>query len=194
MDVKSYQNQAEGFVKRYLLADPCLPYTSVLSGIFLCKMVIIVLVHMELQTLVSRCFKHCSLCSLGLWSYGFIQLSSHQIILSSHKNEENWMEQQVREYPYTRYALCLNLIICLFFVYYYLDRGISTVHAVFISFMALYFVFFSDLFSDQTSLQGLMVFRSSPLSNFGLGVSSHLVHFSISLHKTYPDEHLVCLS
>ncbi|KAG2325238.1 hypothetical protein Bca52824_007966 [Brassica carinata] len=51
------------------------------------------------------------------------------------------------------------------------NRGISTVHAIFISFMPLYFVFFSDLFSDQTSLQSLMVFCSSALSNFGLGVS-----------------------
>lgn len=45
--------------------------------------------------------------------------------------------------------------------------------------MALYFVFFSDLFSDQRMLhQGLIVFRSSPLSNFGLGVSFDLFFIS----------------
>lgn len=37
--MKSYQNQAQLLVKDYLLADPFLPYTSVLGGIFACKMV-----------------------------------------------------------------------------------------------------------------------------------------------------------
>lgn len=36
---KSYQNQAELFVKEYLLADPLIPYTSIAGGIFACKMV-----------------------------------------------------------------------------------------------------------------------------------------------------------
>ncbi|KAH0901661.1 hypothetical protein HID58_041164 [Brassica napus] len=117
MDVMSYQNQAEGFVKRYLLADPCLPYTSVLTGIFLCKMVY------DLME-----------------SFSSIHIKSYSALTKMKRIEWN-------------------------------NRGISTVHAIFISLMALYFVFFSDLFSDQTSLQGLMVFRSSPLSNFGLGVS-----------------------
>ncbi|KAK8524676.1 hypothetical protein V6N13_015687 [Hibiscus sabdariffa] len=49
------------------------------------------------------------------------------------------------------------------------NRGISTVHAVFISALSLYFVFGANLFSDE--LAGLLVFRSSPLSTFGLGVS-----------------------
>ncbi|KAK8664526.1 hypothetical protein V6N13_084311 [Hibiscus sabdariffa] len=49
------------------------------------------------------------------------------------------------------------------------NRGISTVHAVFISTLSLYFVFGSNLFSDE--LARLLVFRSSPLSTFGLGVS-----------------------
>ncbi|KAF7833443.1 transmembrane protein 56-B-like [Senna tora] len=35
---KSYQNQAELFVKEYLLADPLIPYTSIVGGIFICKM------------------------------------------------------------------------------------------------------------------------------------------------------------
>ena len=39
MAFKSYQNQAELFVKDYLLADPLIPYTSVVGGIFTCKMV-----------------------------------------------------------------------------------------------------------------------------------------------------------
>ncbi|TYJ13404.1 hypothetical protein E1A91_A10G050100v1 [Gossypium mustelinum] len=49
------------------------------------------------------------------------------------------------------------------------NRGISTVHAIFISALSLYLVFWSNLFSDE--LAGLLVFRSSPLSTFGLGVS-----------------------
>ncbi|KAK7387005.1 hypothetical protein VNO78_27442 [Psophocarpus tetragonolobus] len=36
---KSYQNQANLFVKEYLLADPLLPYTSVISGMLACKMI-----------------------------------------------------------------------------------------------------------------------------------------------------------
>ncbi|KAB2029239.1 hypothetical protein E1A91_D05G155500v1 [Gossypium mustelinum] len=50
------------------------------------------------------------------------------------------------------------------------NRGISTTHAIFVSALSLYFVFWSDLFSDP-HLTGLMVFRSSQLSTFGLGVS-----------------------
>lgn len=37
--IKSYQNQAGVLVKNYLLADPFIPYTSVLAGIFFCKLV-----------------------------------------------------------------------------------------------------------------------------------------------------------
>ncbi|XP_039070069.1 TLC domain-containing protein 4-B-like [Hibiscus syriacus] len=50
------------------------------------------------------------------------------------------------------------------------NRGISTTRAIFVSSLSLYFVFWSDLFSDS-KLSGLMVFRSSTLSTFGLGVS-----------------------
>lgn len=39
MVIKSYQNHAGALVKSYLLADPILPYTSVLGGIFFCKLV-----------------------------------------------------------------------------------------------------------------------------------------------------------
>ncbi|XP_027085787.1 transmembrane protein 56 [Coffea eugenioides] len=50
------------------------------------------------------------------------------------------------------------------------NRGVSTLHAVFISFMSLYFVFWSDLFLDEHH-PGLITLRSSPLSTFTLGVS-----------------------
>ncbi|KQK09939.1 transmembrane protein 56 [Brachypodium distachyon] len=49
------------------------------------------------------------------------------------------------------------------------NRGMSTIHAMFITFMSVYLVFFSDLFSDQ--LDGPVTLRSSNISNFTLGVS-----------------------
>ncbi|KAF0925249.1 hypothetical protein E2562_015964 [Oryza meyeriana var. granulata] len=49
------------------------------------------------------------------------------------------------------------------------NRGMSTVHAIFITLMSTYLVFFSGLFSDQQD--GPVTFRSSSLSNFTLGVS-----------------------
>ncbi|XP_052201761.1 uncharacterized protein LOC127807747 isoform X3 [Diospyros lotus] len=50
------------------------------------------------------------------------------------------------------------------------NRAISTFHAIFISSLSLYFVFWSDLFSDEHS--GILVtIRSSQLSTFSLGVS-----------------------
>lgn len=36
---KSYQSQAQVLVRNYLLADPFIPYTSILGGMFLCKLV-----------------------------------------------------------------------------------------------------------------------------------------------------------
>uniref|UniRef100_A0A2P2K8S7 TLC domain-containing protein n=1 Tax=Rhizophora mucronata TaxID=61149 RepID=A0A2P2K8S7_RHIMU len=53
------------------------------------------------------------------------------------------------------------------------NRGMSSIHAVFITAMSLYFVFWSDLFSDWR-LAGFVTLRSSSLSMFGLGVSAHL--------------------
>ncbi|GJR39293.1 transmembrane protein 56-B-like protein [Tanacetum coccineum] len=50
------------------------------------------------------------------------------------------------------------------------NRGMSSVHAIFITAMSLYFVFWSDLYSDQYN-GGPITFRSSPLSTFALGVS-----------------------
>ncbi|CAN1327690.1 hypothetical protein LINPERPRIM_LOCUS34231 [Linum perenne] len=49
-------------------------------------------------------------------------------------------------------------------------RGMSSVHAVFITALSLYFVFWSDLFSDKPQ-SGYVTLRSSPLSIFGLAVS-----------------------
>lgn len=49
------------------------------------------------------------------------------------------------------------------------NRAISTVHAIFVTIFSLYFVFWSDLYSDQQL--GLITFRSSSLSTLALGVS-----------------------
>lgn len=37
--IKAYHHQAQHLVNNYLLADPFIPYTSVLTGIFLSKVV-----------------------------------------------------------------------------------------------------------------------------------------------------------
>ncbi|OEL20827.1 hypothetical protein BAE44_0018153, partial [Dichanthelium oligosanthes] len=58
------------------------------------------------------------------------------------------------------------------------NRGMSTVHAVFITVMSAYLVFFSNLFSDQ--LEGPVTFRSSNLSNFTLGVKYVSVGYFIT--------------
>ncbi|KAM1004324.1 hypothetical protein ACFX13_004600 [Malus domestica] len=116
MAIKSYQNQAGVLVKNYLLADPFIPYTSIIGGIILCKMVY------DLTQLISTFY---------IKAYG--SLTKIQRI--------EWN-----------------------------SRGISSIHAIFITALSLYFVFGSDLFSDQQHL-GLITFRSSPLSVFGLGVS-----------------------
>ncbi|OMP03557.1 hypothetical protein CCACVL1_02363 [Corchorus capsularis] len=50
------------------------------------------------------------------------------------------------------------------------NRSISTIHAIFITVMSLYFVFWSNLYSDH-QYAGLVIFRSSALSTFALGVS-----------------------
>ncbi|KAK9190918.1 hypothetical protein WN943_019528 [Citrus x changshan-huyou] len=39
MAVKCYQSQVELFLKEYILADPFVPYTSIVDSIFVCKMV-----------------------------------------------------------------------------------------------------------------------------------------------------------
>ncbi|KAL6332982.1 hypothetical protein AAG906_019998 [Vitis piasezkii] len=121
MAIKAYQNQAEQLVKDYLLADPFIPYTSILSGLFACKMVY------DLTQLISTFY-----------------FKSYAGLTKIQRIEWN-------------------------------NRSISTVHAFFIAALSLYFVFWSDLFSDHR-LAGLVTFRSSPLSTFGLGI----VHHSLS--------------
>ncbi|KAK9267314.1 hypothetical protein L1049_009737 [Liquidambar formosana] len=116
MAIKSYQNQAEVLVKNYLLADPFIPYTSVLGGLFACKMVY------DLTRLIST-----------FHSKSYAGLTKIQRI--------EWN-----------------------------NRGISTIHAIFIASVSLYFVFWSDLYSDPR-LAGFVTLRSSPLSTFALGVS-----------------------
>ncbi|KAK6264396.1 hypothetical protein QUC31_012546 [Theobroma cacao] len=116
MAIKSYHSQAQMLVKNYLLADPFIPYTSILGGILACK------VAYDLTQLISNFY-----------------IKTYPSLTKIQRVEWN-------------------------------NRGISTIHAIFVSALSLYFVFWSDLFSDQ-QLAGLVVFRSSPLSTFGLGVS-----------------------
>ncbi|GMI82196.1 hypothetical protein like AT1G31300 [Hibiscus trionum] len=116
MAMKSYKNQAHMLVKNYLLADPFLPYTSILGGILACKVVY------DLTDLISSFY--------------------------------------IKTYPSLTKIQRVD----------WNNRGISTTHAIFISALSLHFVFWSDLFSDP-QLSGLIVFRSSTLSTFGLGVS-----------------------
>ena len=75
------------------------------------------------------------------------------------------------------YLLLFNLLLIgSFFAYVFLNQkinfgsGISTIHAIFITVISLYFVFWSDLFSDQ-QFAGIVTYRSSPLSVFTMGVS-----------------------
>uniref|UniRef100_A0A2P2K8M0 Uncharacterized protein n=1 Tax=Rhizophora mucronata TaxID=61149 RepID=A0A2P2K8M0_RHIMU len=54
MDIESYRNQAEVIVKSYLFADPLIPYTSILAGIFACKVVIIICMYLSILSFL--CF------------------------------------------------------------------------------------------------------------------------------------------
>ncbi|TYH52176.1 hypothetical protein ES332_D09G009500v1 [Gossypium tomentosum] len=114
MEIQSYQNQAELLLKEYLLADSFIPYTSVICGIFACKMVY------DLTQLFSS-----------------VYFKSYLILSKVQRNEWN-------------------------------NRSISTVHAIFITVMSLYFVFWSNLYSDNR-YAGMIMFRSSALSTFTLG-------------------------
>ncbi|XP_057502221.1 uncharacterized protein LOC130786023 [Actinidia eriantha] len=116
MAFKSYQNQAEVLVKNYLLADSFIPYTSVLGGMFACKLVY------DLSQLASAFY-----------------FKSYAALTKVQRIEWN-------------------------------NRAVSTVHAIFIASLSLYFVFWSELFSDRQHT-GLVTFRSSQLSTFSLGVS-----------------------
>ncbi|KAH9747435.1 TLC domain-containing protein [Citrus sinensis] len=114
--IKSYQNQAQVLVKNYIIADPFIPYTSILAGLLACKVVY------DLTQLISTFY-----------------FKAYNGLTKIQRMEWN-------------------------------NRGISTVHAIFITALSLYYVFWSDLFSDQQHT-GPITFRSSWLSNFGLGVS-----------------------
>ncbi|KAF9671847.1 hypothetical protein SADUNF_Sadunf12G0091700 [Salix dunnii] len=116
MAIKTYQNQAEALVKNYFLADPFIPYTSVLGGVIACKVVY------DLTQLVSTFY-----------------IKAYNGLTKIQRIEWN-------------------------------NRGMSTIHAIFITAMSMYFVFWSDLFSDQQHT-GLVTLRSSQLSIVGLGVS-----------------------
>ncbi|XP_031125993.1 TLC domain-containing protein 4-B-like [Ipomoea triloba] len=115
MAIISYHTQAELLLKNYMLSDSLVVYSSVICGIFACKMV-----YSLSQMITVACFK------------GYPNLSKAQQV--------EWN-----------------------------NRSISTVHAIFITAMALHIAFWSDLFSDH--LSGLITFRSSTLSTCVLGVS-----------------------
>ncbi|ONK55583.1 uncharacterized protein A4U43_UnF1170 [Asparagus officinalis] len=116
MTLDAYQYKAKLLVKDYLLADSYIPYTSLLGGIFISKMVY------DLTELLS--------------SYYYIGYSS---LTKTQRIEWN-------------------------------NRGMSSVHAIFISAISIYLVFISNMFSDNRP-DGLIISRSSNLSTFALGVS-----------------------
>ena len=74
------------------------------------------------------------------------------------------------QYAFSGFLLMYHNIFC---------SGMSTAHAIFISTMSLYFVFWSDLYSDHL-IAGNITFRSSQLSSFALGVSISLICCSVS--------------
>ncbi|KAK9706970.1 hypothetical protein RND81_07G164300 [Saponaria officinalis] len=116
MAIKSYQHQAENLVKNHLLADPIIPYTAIIAGIVICKVIY------DLTQLFS-----------ALYFKSYAGLNRIQRI--------EWN-----------------------------NRGMSTVHALFIAAMSLYFVYWSDLYADSQTT-GAVTFRNSTLSTFTLGVS-----------------------
>ncbi|KNA24639.1 hypothetical protein SOVF_013820 [Spinacia oleracea] len=111
-----YQNWATQLLKEYLFEYPWVPCTSVVCGIFACR-----LVYNLSQLINGICFKHYS-------------------TLPKMKKIE-WD-----------------------------NRAISTVHAIFITALSIYLAFGSDLYSDDLQ-RGPILFRSSTLSTFILGVS-----------------------
>lgn len=113
---KSYQSHAQVLVRNYLLADTFIPYTSVLGGIFACKVIY------DLSQLVSTFY-----------------FRSYNTLSKVQKIEWN-------------------------------NRSMSTLHAIFITLISTYFVFWSDLFLDNKHV-GLITFRSSPVSIVSLGAS-----------------------
>lgn len=165
--IKSYHHQAQHLVNSYLLADPFIPYTSVLTGIFLCKVVL----YFPLFLYIGQSLDPlCDSSSLGR-SMIFVTLSATPIprpISSSPKfRESNGTTGLSFLLIHILYSFNLLFVDV---VSLYFGSGISTVHALFISALSLYFVFCSDLFSDRWH-NDLVVFRSSRLSSLGLGVN-----------------------
>lgn len=114
---KSYRNQAQMLVRKHLLADPVIPYMSIILGILACK------VLNDLTQFLST-----------MYFTTYIGLNRKQRI--------EWN-----------------------------NRGISTIHAIFIAAMSLYFVYWSDLYADH-GIDSYVTFQSSTLSVFTLGVSA----------------------
>ncbi|KAG6506122.1 hypothetical protein ZIOFF_031438 [Zingiber officinale] len=112
---KAYIYRVDQLVRNYLLADPVVPYTSIIAGIFMSKMA-----YNATNSISSSYYK------------GFSSLKNIQQV--------EWN-----------------------------NRGMSSVHAVFITAMSIYLVFFSDLFANRPD--GLIIFRNSSVSNFSLGIS-----------------------
>lgn len=110
-----------------------------------------------------------SFCFSGLWHHKLNQLIVLQGLWFTYESPKAWVEQQVIllcAEVISNFILLLWVLMCN--IQCYLFRGMSTVHAVFITVMSVYLVFFSNLFSDQ--LDGPVTFRTSNISNFALGV------------------------
>lgn len=84
-------------------------------------------------------------------------------------------------------------LVAKFFIYVScLCRAISTLHAIYIATISLYFVFWSDLYSDQFA--GLIILRCSQLSTFALGVSMpKVIWFAIAITAVDVYDYYVCV-
>lgn len=181
MLIKSYQIQAEQFLKTYVTADPFLVYTSFVVGIFACKTVPTHFIspsitqHLKIDTF-------CSLWSLMIsFSFSYFQAYDLSDLFSvfffkcylnlTKSRQVEWSNRWVIRY-------LSFLFVCLVIVTFVMRcRAMSTFHALYISSMALYLVFCSDVFSDNLH-RGPITLRSSKLSTFALGVSSYILVIS----------------
>lgn len=206
MTLKSYQNQAGLLVKDYLLSDPFVPYTSILGGILACKVVVpilcwnileawgnhsFVMMILLLVILVFFSFK-CLIFSLSLFSMKVYDLT--QLISAFYFRSYNSLTKMQRiewnnRWTHFHFYIFILLVFCwlecffMFSSYYWSCRGLSTFHAIFITSMSLYFVFWSDIFSNQ-HLPGVFTRRSSLLSTSTLGVSI-LLSLLLTLRKEF---------
>lgn len=83
-------------------------------------------------------------------------------VLSGITGDSIWTVVLFNYYYFFIYILVLTFS-------YFIYRAISTVHAIFITVMSLYLVFWSDFYSDDR-LADLVTLRTSLLSTFVLGV------------------------